>query len=76
MRADGNHAAACTCDRNSRCLSGVHQLALWTAGSIEGLVVLIVVHTTYPDEHGEEVIRIILARKATPRERRWYEHAE
>ena len=45
----------------------------WTVGSIQDLVVLIVVHTTYADDKGEEVIRIISARKATPRERRWYE---
>jgi uncharacterized protein (DUF4415 family) len=43
---------------------------LWTVGSIQGLVVLIVVHTTYADDKGEEVIRIISARKATPQERR------
>jgi uncharacterized DUF497 family protein len=48
----------------------------WTVGSIQGLVVLVVVHTTSADEHGEEVIRIISARKATPRERRWYEQGK
>ncbi|MGB6945412.1 MAG: BrnT family toxin [Bryobacteraceae bacterium] len=42
-----------------------------TLGSIGG-VVLIVAHT-WTDEDGEEVIRIISARKATPSERRAYE---
>jgi hypothetical protein len=41
-----------------------------TIGMIDGLVVLLVAHTL-----DEEVIRIISARKATPRERRLYEEA-
>jgi uncharacterized DUF497 family protein len=41
----------------------------WTVGSAGGVVVLVVAHTV-PDD---EVIRIISARKATPRERRCYE---
>ena len=42
-----------------------------TLGIINGLVVLMVAHTVN-DHDGEEVIRIISARKATPRERRRY----
>lgn len=48
---------------------------LWTIGRVRKLVILVVVHTI-EDEHGEEVIRIISARKAAPRERRFYEEAD
>jgi uncharacterized protein len=47
----------------------------WTIGRLEKLVILVVVHTTY-DEQGDEITRIISARKATPRERRFYEEAD
>jgi len=47
----------------------------WTIGRLENLVVLVVVHTTR-DERGEEIVRIISARKATPRERRFYEEID
>jgi uncharacterized DUF497 family protein len=47
----------------------------WTIGRLENQVILVVVHTL-SDDHGEEVIRIISARKATPRERRFYEEAD
>lgn len=43
-----------------------------TLGMIGGVVVLLVAHT-FRDEGGEEAIRIISARRATPRERRAYE---
>lgn len=43
-----------------------------TVGSVGGLVVLLVAHT-YRTEGGDEIIRIISARKATPRERATYE---
>ena len=43
-----------------------------TLGLADGMVVLLVAHT-WREEHGEEVIRIISARKATPHERRIYE---
>ena len=47
--------------------------ARWqTMGCIGGVVVLLVAHT-YKEENGEEVIRVISARKATPRERKVYE---
>lgn len=49
--------------------------ARWqTIGMAGGLHVLLVAHTvTDPGEHGgEEVVRIISARKATPQERRIY----
>ena len=43
-----------------------------TIGRAAGISVLLVVHADR-EETGEEVIRIISARKATPRERRVYE---
>jgi len=43
-----------------------------TLGLVAGVVVLLVAHTV-SEEEGEEVIRIISARKATRRERRAYE---
>ena len=47
----------------------------WHAiGSIEGIIVLVVVHT-YREEDSEEVIRIISARRATRRERELYAQA-
>jgi len=46
-----------------------------TLGLIGGVVVLTVAHT-YTEENGEEVIRIISARKATSYERKKYEQAE
>ena|SRR5947209_944714 len=42
-----------------------------TLGLVGGMVILLVAHTYY-DQDGEEFIRIISARKATPRERRIY----
>lgn len=45
----------------------------WQAvGVVDGLALLVVVHT-YRDRAGEEVIRIIGARRATKHERRSYE---
>jgi uncharacterized DUF497 family protein len=43
-----------------------------TIGSAGGIVVVLVVHTS-KEEHGEEEIRIISARKATARERTIYD---
>jgi uncharacterized DUF497 family protein len=43
-----------------------------TVGLSAGVVVLLVVHTNR-EEGGEEYVRIISARKATPRERKAYE---
>lgn len=43
-----------------------------TLGCIAGAVVVLVAHTV-EEKDGEEAIRIISARKATPRERRIYE---
>jgi hypothetical protein len=45
-----------------------------TLGMIGGVVIVLVAHT-YREEHGDEVIRIVSARKATPRERRAYEES-
>jgi uncharacterized DUF497 family protein len=47
----------------------------WTIGRLESLVIVVVVHTTR-DESGDEVVRIISARKATPRERGAYEEVD
>ena len=43
-----------------------------TVGIAGGVVVMFVAHT-YRESDGEEVVRIISARKATPRERSMYE---
>ena len=43
----------------------------WSLGSSDGIVILTVAHTVEDDE-GNEVVRIIPARKATPSERRRY----
>jgi uncharacterized protein len=45
-----------------------------TLGMVADLVILLVAHT-YQEECGEETIRIISARKATPRERIIYAQA-
>lgn len=48
-----------------------------TVGAVEGFVILVVAHTvTEQDADGGsvEIIRIISARRATPRERRRYEN--
>lgn len=46
-----------------------------TIGLVKGVVVLLVVHTV-EEEHGEEEIRIISARKATRFESETYEGSE
>lgn len=45
-----------------------------TIGLAGGIAILLVAHTAH-EEDGEEVIRIISARKATPRERKAYDQA-
>lgn len=45
-----------------------------TMGLIKGQVVVLVAHT-FGEQNGEEIIRIISARKATPREREIYEES-
>jgi len=45
-----------------------------TLGLVGDVVILLVAHT-YDEEDGEEMIRIISARKATPHERKLYEQA-
>lgn len=52
-----------------------HEERFWTIGRIESLSLLTVVHTSYFEEE-EEIVRIISARSATPRERRFYEEVE
>jgi len=44
-----------------------------TLGLVNGILVLLVAHT-FHEADGEETIRIISARKATPRERAIYEN--
>jgi uncharacterized DUF497 family protein len=44
-----------------------------TFGRVEGLLLLLVAHTVRNEDPREEVIRIISARRATPKERRKYE---
>jgi hypothetical protein len=46
-----------------------------TLGVIGGSITVLVAHT-YREEDGEEVIRIVSARKATPSERRAYEEGK
>jgi len=46
-----------------------------TIGCINGIAVLLVAHTVR-NLSGDEIIRIISARKATKTERRYYEQAE
>jgi hypothetical protein len=43
-----------------------------TVGSVGGITLILVVHTS-EEEHGEEQIRIVSARKANPRERAFYD---
>lgn len=44
-----------------------------TLGLVEGVLLLLAVHTYLAKDSGEEVVRIISARKATTHERRQYE---
>ncbi|HZK99273.1 MAG TPA: hypothetical protein VFC47_05190 [Caulobacteraceae bacterium] len=55
-------------------------LAIWpwrqrwhAVGAVGTVVILLVVHM-YPEPDDEAFVRIVGARKATPRERRRYEH--
>lgn len=44
-----------------------------TLGSVDGYLLLLVAHTVRDDADGTEVIRIISARRAEPKERKRYE---
>ncbi len=44
-----------------------------TLGSVDGSLLLLVAHTIRDDEDGTEIIRIISARRAEPKERKRYE---
>jgi len=46
-----------------------------TLGMVDGQTVLFVAHTVCGDDSGAEIIRIISARKADPKERRRYEQS-
>ena len=43
-------------------------------GLVDAMTLLLVVFTTWDEDDGEEVVRIISARNATPHERRNYEN--
>ena len=50
-----------------------------TIGAVQGVVILVVAHTVTEDDAdggSVEIIRIISARRATPRERRRYENED
>lgn len=44
-----------------------------TLGMADGYLLLLIAHTVFDDENGSEVIRIISARRADPKERKRYE---
>jgi len=43
-----------------------------TIGAVDGCLILLVAYTIRDDLNGDEIIRIISARKATPKERKRY----
>lgn len=45
-----------------------------TLGLVKGCLLLVVAHTVRDEQNGTEIIRIISARRAEPKERRKYEH--
>lgn len=50
-----------------------HRERRWqTLGTVEGHLLLLVAHTVRDDEDGTELIRIISARRAEPKERKHY----
>jgi len=49
------------------------ELRCQALGVVEGYLLLLVAHTEREDEDGAEVIRIISARRAEPKERKRYE---
>jgi uncharacterized DUF497 family protein len=46
-----------------------------TLGRVDGMIIFLVAHT-YRSQGEDEVVQIVSARKATPRERRFYEQAQ
>ncbi|OAI10302.1 BrnT family toxin [Methylomonas methanica] len=57
--------------KQDRIENGEHR---WqTLGIVEGYLLLLVAHTIRGDEDGTELIRIISARRAEPKERKRYE---
>jgi uncharacterized protein len=59
------------CMAQDRFENGEHR---WQSiGMVDGQLVLLVAHTVGEDEVGSEVIRIISARRAEPKERKRYE---
>jgi len=45
-----------------------------TIGMVEGLLLVLVAHTVHIEETGDEIVRIISARRADRKERKRYEH--
>jgi len=57
--------------KQDRIENGEHR---WqTLGLVDGYLLILVAHTVRDDEDGTEVIRIISARRAEPKERKRYE---
>jgi uncharacterized protein len=63
-----------------RAVSRVHRVEdgeeRWQTLGLSGAISILLVAHTYREEDGEEVIRIISARKATPHERMLYEQGD
>jgi uncharacterized protein len=51
------------------------ELRWQSIGSVDGHLLLLVAHTVIDDAEGAEVLRIISARKAEPKERKRYEES-
>jgi uncharacterized DUF497 family protein len=58
-------------DRKNRTNRRKHGISFDTAVCAGGIAIVLVVHTS-EEQHGEEKIRIVPARKASPRERALY----
>lgn len=64
-------ADPCLLIEQNRIENGEHR---WqTIGRVDGYLVLLVAHSAGEDNDGTEIIRIISARKAEPKERKRYE---
>lgn len=65
---------------DTRALTQRHQIVdgevrYRTLGMVDGITILFVGHLSYDNKIGVEVVRIITARQATPKERRiYYDH--
>lgn len=70
IRSLGDRCSPHAISRLDRIVGGEER---WQTLGLIGPVVIVLVAHTHQEEQGEEVIRIISARKATPHERRQYE---